>query len=187
MLQVQMQYGTCMDGLHKLIKWRFVTHGGIDRYSRTVVFLKCSDNNQASTVFTLFSDAVESHGLPSRIRTDLGGGNVEVWRYMVEQHASRHAVITGPSAHNERIERLWRDVYRCVGVVFADTFRALEADDHLDCLNEGLTSTVYISFFYPGSIQFLLNLLNPGTIIHRLAHIILLLTSYLFVEQSNRI
>ena len=47
-----------------------------------------------------------------------------------------HAVITGSSTHNERIERLWCDVYRCMGVVFADTFRALEADDHLDCLNE---------------------------------------------------
>ena len=122
-----------MDGHHKLVKWRFVTHGGIDGYSRTVVFLKCSNNNQASTVFALFSDAVENHGLPSRIQTDLGGENVEVWRYMVEQHASRHAVITGSSTHNERIERLWRDVYRCVGVVFADTFRALEADDHQLC------------------------------------------------------
>ena len=87
-------------------------------------------------MLALFSDAVENHGLPSRIRTDLGGENVEVWRYMVEQHASRHAVITGSSTHNERIERLWRDVHRCVGVVFADTFHALEADDHLDCLNE---------------------------------------------------
>ena len=93
-----------MNGHHKLIKWRFVTHGGIDGYSRTVVFLKCSDNNQASTVFALFSDVV-----PSRIQTDLGGENVEVWRYMVEQHASRHAVITGSSTHNERIKRLWCD------------------------------------------------------------------------------
>ena len=93
-----------MNGHHKLIKWRFVTHGGIDRYSRTVVLLKCSDNNQASTVFALFSDVV-----PSRIQTDLGGENVEVWRYMVEQHASRHAVITGSSTHNERIKRLWCD------------------------------------------------------------------------------
>ena len=38
--------------------------------------------------------------------------------------------------YTERIERLWRDVHRCVCVMFADTFHALEADDHLDCLNE---------------------------------------------------
>ena len=55
-------------------------------------------------MFALFSDVV-----PSRMQTDLGGENVEVWHYMVEQHASTHAVITGSSTHNERIERLSRD------------------------------------------------------------------------------
>ena len=29
-----------MDGHHKLIRWQFVTHGGIDGYSRTVVFFE---------------------------------------------------------------------------------------------------------------------------------------------------
>ena len=37
-----------VDGNHKLIRWRFVVHGGIDGYSRTVTFLKCSTNNLAS-------------------------------------------------------------------------------------------------------------------------------------------
>ena len=46
------------------------------------------------------------------------------------------AVITGSSTHNERIERLWRDVYRCVSVLFADTFRKLEDERKLDSLNE---------------------------------------------------
>ena len=32
-------------GHHKLIRWHFVTHGGIDGYSRTVVYLRCSGNN----------------------------------------------------------------------------------------------------------------------------------------------
>lgn len=62
------------------------------------------------------------------MRTDLGGENTEVWRYMEEQHANESAVTTGSSTHNQRnqrIERLWRDVYRCVGVLFADTFRLL--------------------------------------------------------------
>ena len=105
---------------------------------------------------------------------------------MVEQHAGRHAVITGSSTHSERIERFWRDVYRYVGVVFANTFHALEADDHLDCLNEVDLYCLHF-IFLPGSIQFLLNLLKPVTIILCLAHIILLLTSYLFFGQSNRI
>ena len=125
-----------IDGNHKLIKWRFVLHGSIDGYSRVITFLHCSDNNRATTVLSLFTSAVNKLGLPYKIRTDLGGENVELWRYMIEQHADDSAIITGSSTHNERIERLWRDVHRCVGVVFADTFRELEEEGKLDSLNE---------------------------------------------------
>ena len=125
-----------LDGNHKLIKWRLVIHGAIDGFSRTITFLHCSDNNQAPTVLNLFTTAAEYYGLPSKVRTDLGGENREVWRYMIEQHASESAVITGSSTHNERIERLWRDVYRGVGVIFADTFRQLEDEGSLDNLND---------------------------------------------------
>ena len=58
-----------IDGNHKLIRWRFVVHGGIDGYSRTVVFLRCSTNNQASTVLVSFMEATEIHGLPYRVRS----------------------------------------------------------------------------------------------------------------------
>ncbi len=60
-----------VDGHHKLIRWHMVIHGGIDGYSRTVVFLRCSDNNRASTVLTAFLSAVQRHwrriGLGSRL------------------------------------------------------------------------------------------------------------------------
>ena len=46
------------------------------------------------------------------------------------------AVITGASTHNECIERPWCNVHRCVEVVFADTFRELEAEGKLDTLNK---------------------------------------------------
>ena len=55
---------------------------------------------------------------------------------MVEQHTSLSVVITGSSTHNERIERLWRDVYRYVGVLYHDCFRKLEEEGCLDPLNE---------------------------------------------------
>ena len=63
-----------------------------------VVFLGCSDNNRAHTIL---EEAVQLHGLPSKLRTDLGDENTEVWRYMVEQYHSANAVITGSSSHNE--------------------------------------------------------------------------------------
>ncbi len=125
-----------VDGHHKLIRWGLVTHGGIDGYSHTVVFLRCSDNNRAETVLTAFRDAVERHGLPSKIRSDLGGENVDIWCYMVEQHCDSSSVITGSSTHNQRIERLWRDVFRCVASIFYHIFYKLEDENILDCLNE---------------------------------------------------
>ena len=57
---------------HKLIRWRFVTHGG---YSRTITYLRYSTNNEASTVVAAFCDAVSNYGLPERIRSDHGGEN----------------------------------------------------------------------------------------------------------------
>ena len=125
-----------IDGHHKLIKWRFVVHGGIDGFSRTIVYLRCSTNNLASTVMSSFTDAISKYGIPDQLRSDRGGENVRVWEYMIEQHNSESAVLVGSSTHNQRIERLWRDVYRCVGVLFADLFRKLESDGALNNLNE---------------------------------------------------
>ena len=53
-------------------------HGGIDGYSRMIVFLKANPNNTAATVFDVFVRAVERFGLPSRVRTDKGGENVDL-------------------------------------------------------------------------------------------------------------
>lgn len=53
-------------------------HGGIDGYSRLIVFLHANTNNRASTVFDLFQKAVQTYGLPSGVHTDKGGENVDV-------------------------------------------------------------------------------------------------------------
>ena len=55
-------------------------------------------------------DAITNHGIPVKVRSDLGGENIEVWRYMIDQHRSDRAVVVGSSSHNEQIEHLWRDV-----------------------------------------------------------------------------
>ena len=62
---------------------------------------------------------------------------VAVWRYMIATHNLDYScVVTGSSVHNERVDRLWRDVHRCIASDFADTFRILERNGHLDPLNE---------------------------------------------------
>lgn len=125
------------DGHHKLIRWRIVTHGAIDGYSRMITFMKSSNNNKAATVLDNFRDAVVRFGLPEHVRSDYGGENAGVWKFMITTHNNDYScVITGSSVHNERIERMWRDVNRCVISMFADTFRNMEQDSILDPLNE---------------------------------------------------
>ena len=79
---------------------------------------------------------MSKYGVPDQVRSDRGGENTQVWQFMLEQHHSQSAVLVGSSTHNQRIERLWRDVHRCVAVLFADLFRELEGDGKLNALNE---------------------------------------------------
>ena len=112
-----------IDSNHKLIRWRMVIHGAIDGYSRKILYLKCANNNRASTVISYFSEAVSTFGIPDKVRSDKGGENVDVWRFMLQQNDMQSScVITGSSTHNERIERLWCDVFRCVGQIFYSFF-----------------------------------------------------------------
>ena len=125
------------DSHHKLIRWRLVTHGGIDGCSRLIVYLRCSSNNQAATVYQAFLEAAHMYEVPSRIRSDQGTENVKVAQYMLEKRgADRRSFITGCSVHNQRIERLWRDMHRGVTVLYYKLFYFMEQQNILDHLNE---------------------------------------------------
>ncbi len=126
-----------IDGHHKLIRWRFVIHGGIDGFSRLIVYLRCSTNNRAATVMTEFYNATTEYRVPSRVRSDKGGENVLVCHYMVTVRGiARGSHIAGSSTRNQRIERLWRDVFRCVASTYHTLFHSMEAIGVLDPDNE---------------------------------------------------
>jgi hypothetical protein len=71
-----------IDGQHKLINWKFVIHGAIDGKSHLITWLRASPNNFAETVESLFFEAVDQWGWPSRIRADYGGENLAVKTHM---------------------------------------------------------------------------------------------------------
>ena len=112
-----------MDGHHSLITWGFVIHGIINGFSRMIVGLKCATNNRKETVALLFREATDKFGLPSRVRTDKGGENVLVWEIMENlKGPNPRSFLTSTSTRNQRIERLWRDVWMYVCHIFCYTF-----------------------------------------------------------------
>ena len=93
------------------------------------MFLQCSNTNEAATVLKLFEEAVDRYGLPSRIRIDKGGENTDIAMYLLThplRGPGRSTVIAGKSVHNQRIERMWRDVFQGVLTFYRELFYHME-------------------------------------------------------------
>ena len=121
--------------IQMLIRWRMVTHRGIDSYSQLIVYT-CSDP-WITTLCKVFLEATRRYGLPSKVRSDQGGESYAVASYMLRHRGvDRNSMIIVASIHNQRIERLWRDVLQSVTILYYCLFYFLESQHLLDPLNE---------------------------------------------------
>jgi hypothetical protein len=96
----------------------------------------CNTNNKAATVFSNFVSAVNAHGLPLKVRGDQAVENVDVaWHMLTHPQRGSHSFISGTSCRNQRIERLWRDIYIGCLYIYYSLFYYLEDIELLDIDN----------------------------------------------------
>lgn len=118
-------------------RWRIVIHGGIDGFSQMIMFLQPSENNRSSSVMEQFVQVVDRFGVLSRVRCDHGGENNAVCLFMdIFRRPAQGSTLRGRSTHNQRTERLWRDVWNGLSNEYHSLFTLLEHDGILDCNNE---------------------------------------------------
>lgn len=117
-------------------RWGFYIHGAIDGFSRMIPFLCVTISNTAKIALICFIKGIRVRGLPSRIRLDKGSEYNECERFMEWQRGpNRGSALRGQSVHNQRIERLWRDVFTKVLEKFYKLFYHMEDTGALDLSN----------------------------------------------------
>ena len=71
-----------------------------------------STDNKASSALIVFIKSIKEFGVPSRVRLDGGTEFNHVETLMnVLNGENRRIVMQGPSVHNQRIERFWKDEF----------------------------------------------------------------------------
>lgn len=154
-----------IDTNHKLIRWCFIIVAGIDGFSRLITFMQCVNNNRAETLLQCFRQGIETYGLPLRVRTDKGMENVKIADYMIECRGNT-GILTGKSVHNQRIERLWRDLFEGVLSYYHSLFYYMEDQGILDAMND--THIWALHYVYSHKINEKLNIWREAWASHRL-------------------
>ncbi|KAH3808418.1 hypothetical protein DPMN_136771 [Dreissena polymorpha] len=132
------------------------------------VFLQAATNNKATTMTKAFMTGTQRFGVPSRVRSDNGLENTGVGAFMIAHRGSRQgSFITGRSVHNQRIERMWRDLFTSATSVFHSLLTYLEESGQLDLANPVHMWCLH-HVFVP-RVQRALDIFRQGWNLHRLS------------------
>ena len=139
-----------MDGYDKLKPFGFAIHGGIDGYSRRIMWLNVgSSNNDPAIIATYFVNCIEQLEIfPRAVRADRGSENViagGIQRFLhrhADNVAAHDSFKYGPSTQNQRIEAWWSQLRRSRSNWWMNFFKDfcdtgdvdLSIPHHLDCI-----------------------------------------------------
>ena len=140
-----------IDGFDKLKPYGFCIHGGIDGYSRRILWLEVGiSNNEPAFIAKYFVDCVKAAGGTARIvRADLGTENTYVagiQRFLrndsCDSYSKDKNFMYGRSVSNQRIEAWWSQLRRRCASWWMEHFKELRESGlycdsnpvHVDCL-----------------------------------------------------
>ena len=131
-------YAWHIDGYDKVKPWGFDIHGGIDGFSRKLLWLKVGRSNKSpdNIAYMYLNSIIEVGGCPVELVTDLGTENaiVAAIQSYFRDNPDAHRYV--PSPRNQRIESWWSILSKTRTIWWRNFFSDLEFQGILDLSDE---------------------------------------------------
>ncbi|XP_013381978.1 uncharacterized protein LOC106152794 [Lingula anatina] len=134
-----------IDGWDKLKPYGFCVHGGIDGYSRRIIWLEvASTNNDPYVVCSYFANAIlKINGLPNVVRADRGTENTNIAQMQTFLRGANNdnrgmlntSFLYGRSTSNQRIESWWSKFGSMGMTTWIEHFKELTGQGIIDTSN----------------------------------------------------
>ena len=137
-----------IDGYDKLKPYGFPIHGGIDGFSRKILWLKVTrSNNSPNNIASMFLDSVEEHaGCPVDLISDLGteNGTAASIQSFFRDDIDAHRYV--PSPRNQRIEGWWSFFSKNRSIWWRNFFADMESQGELDLSDQLSKECIFYCF-----------------------------------------